>query len=686
MLHMPTRSAARAFMIAGVVAVALLLTSASAAGAATAPTSVTPDHVTSGGTVSMTGGGFKPTTTVDAVLDLASVATGTADADGNVTISFTATSFEGIHRVRLIGIDTAEKAHVLSGVVSILSSASANATAGLPQTGADSRTLAGLGVLVIAGGAVLVWRGNKRPHTLRPASRAGGLRPASRAGGLAAVAAIGAMVVAGLATGPKVAHAQATGTGTIVGKVQRGTTPLEKICVHVSSGQTWGGADLTDANGDYSIGSLPAGNWVVGFADCTGVPTHITEYANNKFFYGTADQQAVSDGVTTTVNADLGQGAVIIGRVTDATSGAGIKDACARMGTTAEDTGCLAFSVTTGAYATLQIPGGDYIVGFSPNDATHAVKYYKDKNDPATATKVVAPAGLYKLEIDQALPAAAKISGVVIDDASNAAPSNKCIRIEDFSSDAPTMVSAFPGTDGSFTLTGLPAGTHKVKFSECGNPQGGYVQQFFDSKATVAAADPVPLAAGENRNGVNARMSTTGIPPSGSPTTVPPTTAPPATTTPTTAPAGGTTTTTAAVPAANGPATASTSTPAVGGSMSLSGGGFRPGSTVNGFIYSTPTHVASGTASATGKVTLTFRLPASITPGAHTAELHGIDLAGQPRVLSTPITVRSQLPATGAGRCAPGLGRRHLRVRCPPGDRGAEAPRPRTVRPPVLAT
>ena len=62
---------------------------------------------------------------------------------------------------------------------------------------------------------------------------------------------------------------------------------------------------------------------------------------------------------------------------------------------------------------------------------------------------------------------------------------------------------------GDYTITGLPAGTYKVRFWGCQYRNGGqYLDQYFDGKSTGGAGAPVTLAGGEARTGVDAVMQT----------------------------------------------------------------------------------------------------------------------------------------------------------------------------------
>lgn len=151
-----------------------------------------------------------------------------------------------------------------------------------------------------------------------------------------------------------------------------------------------------------------------------------------------------------------------------------------------------------------------------------------------------------------------------------------------------------------------------------------------------------------------------------SPTTTTPTTTVPSTTTPpTTAPS--TTSSPTGTPPTGQPKTSNgdSSTGATfgddsssivgsrsvnqGGTVTVSGWGFTPGSSVEVWIHSSPTLLTTVTAGADGKVSATVTVPKDAQVGAHTMKLVGRDTDGQPLTLSLALDVTpvGQLAFTG---------------------------------------
>ncbi|MFA9272204.1 MAG: carboxypeptidase regulatory-like domain-containing protein, partial [Baekduiaceae bacterium] len=59
-------------------------------------------------------------------------------------------------------------------------------------------------------------------------------------------------------------------------------------------------------------------------------------------------------------------------------------------------------------------------------------------------------------------------------------------------------------TAGEYAFTSVVPGTYKVRFQDCAS--GDYLTQYWDDKPDVATADPITIAAGEARDGINARL------------------------------------------------------------------------------------------------------------------------------------------------------------------------------------
>jgi hypothetical protein len=96
----------------------------------------------------------------------------------------------------------------------------------------------------------------------------------------------------------------------------------------------------------------------------------------------------------------------------------------------------------------------------------------------------------------------------------------------------------------------------------------------------------------------------------------------------------------------------STTTARPGAPVSISGGGFAPGATIQITIASTPTLLSTVNADGSGSFQTTVVLPSSLEPGIHTLSATGANPAGGTLVLSSQITVGSGLAFTGSNSLA----------------------------------
>ncbi|TQN38096.1 hypothetical protein FHU33_4781 [Blastococcus colisei] len=124
----------------------------------------------------------------------------------------------------------------------------------------------------------------------------------------------------------------------------------------------------------------------------------------------------------------------------------------------------------------------------------------------------------------------------------------------------------------------------------------------------------------------------------------------------------------ATVPASNGPMTpaaGSSGKVEAGKTMTVTGTGYAPGSTVTLLIYSEPQVLTTVVADSSGNFTATVTVPAGLAPGEHTLVASGYDTNGDQRFTTLAVTVSAagtatvtgpKLAATGADVTLPAIG------------------------------
>ena len=120
----------------------------------------------------------------------------------------------------------------------------------------------------------------------------------------------------------------------------------------------------------------------------------------------------------------------------------------------------------------------------------------------------------------------------------------------------------------------------------------------------------------------------------------------------------------AAVPTKNGDLTlpaGANSTVAPGKTMTISGSGYAPNSTITLAIYSTPQVLTTVVTDASGNFTATVTVPAGLEAGSHTLVASGVDSSGNVRYVNLAVTVSSSgaqdatLAYTGADIALPSI-------------------------------
>jgi hypothetical protein len=118
----------------------------------------------------------------------------------------------------------------------------------------------------------------------------------------------------------------------------------------------------------------------------------------------------------------------------------------------------------------------------------------------------------------------------------------------------------------------------------------------------------------------------------------------------------------ATVPTKNGDLTlpaGAKSTVAPGKTITVSGSGYAPNTTITLAIYSTPQVLTTTVTDASGNFTATVTVPAGLAAGNHTLVASGVDSSGNPRYVNLAVTVSSSgkamLAYTGADVALPSI-------------------------------
>jgi len=259
----------------------------------------------------------------------------------------------------------------------------------------------------------------------------------------------------------------------------------------------------------------------ISFTDTAVSPG--TQYSYALFAHNAAFAFATAGTVTTST---LGVPPSISGTVTDAAPGHhGLANV--RVSVSSASTGA-SQSVTTvgdGSYTVTGMPAGtDYQVCFYPAGATggssDALGYldqcYDNQPMSGTPTAVTVTVGETRTAVDAALAMAGAITGTV----SDAGGTHHGLANASVSVSSPSNGNYYgyarTAADGSYTVSGMPAGTdYQVCFFATGATGGstdalGYLDQCYDNQPTTGTPTPVAVVLGAPRVGVNAALAVAG--------------------------------------------------------------------------------------------------------------------------------------------------------------------------------
>ena len=239
--------------------------------------------------------------------------------------------------------------------------------------------------------------------------------------------------------------------------------PLGNICAdaNVQSGNNynWIGGAVTAPDGTYTIGLLPATDVRIHFRDCSS-SNYLDQWYDGQTGPDSSQPIVLSTGADRPgVNAQLAQGVVVAGRVTDA-QGNPISGINVNVNPTENGSSAWGQTGSDGRYTTSALPAGTYRVQFqdSSSNAKWASQYWNGKQtrNVATVLTIATGSGPVRSGVNATLTAGASISGTVT--APNGAPAaDMCATAIVDTPDGPDwLASTNTASDGRYTLTGLP--------------------------------------------------------------------------------------------------------------------------------------------------------------------------------------------------------------------------------------
>ncbi len=275
------------------------------------------------------------------------------------------------------------------------------------------------------------------------------------------------------------------------------------------------GTVITGSHGTFQISGLAAGRYQVAFSQCFGPRGYIEQWYRGKASQLAATDVTVRAGRTTSgIDGRLSRGGTISGRVVNG-SGKPLTNICILATNQSTSAAVGAVPGKGGTYTLPGLASGRYTVQFTPCGTQNLVTV-------VTTARVTSPH--VTKGVNATMRPGGSIAGVVTAGSSGPALSNACVEAYSKNSAEPAGFG-FTGIDGSYSVTGLAAGSYQVYFGDpqCELASPGLAPQWFGNQATQAASTPVSVTVGATTGSVEAALqpdgAITGTVSAGSPAT-----------------------------------------------------------------------------------------------------------------------------------------------------------------------
>lgn len=311
-------------------------------------------------------------------------------------------------------------------------------------------------------------------------------------------------VVLGASTAAQRIDAELQAGGQVAGTVTDAVTnaPLEEVEIDVFDAEgNYESFGVTDEDGHYVVSGLSAGDHLVGFISGGN---YVVEYYDEHRSLEDADPVAVTAGaITGNIDASLARGGQIKGTVTDPNSHEGVPDIAVSAYDAAGNYASSGFTDEDGHYVIRGLGSGTYTVEFASHSGGHSqTVYYDDKQAFEDANPVSVTEGSDVAGIDAEMDAGGQIRGRITD-ATTGDPIEQA-QVTVFSTDGYYVASAWSDADGDYRIHGLDTDQYKLQFSA---GSGTYRAEFYNDKASLAAADPVSVQTDQTTAGIDAGLS-----------------------------------------------------------------------------------------------------------------------------------------------------------------------------------
>jgi hypothetical protein len=322
--------------------------------------------------------------------------------------------------------------------------------------------------------------------------------------------------------------------GAISGRIVDDATgsPIADLCVQAFSAQGQAvGFAISDADGAYRIGGLPAGQTAVDFEGCLGDTRYGPEWWDDVAVAGPflfSNRDPLKDGAdlvdvalaeeTSGIDAGLSpQG--VAGTVTDAATGDPIAGACVTVwtpvlpeGDVEVQEGIVTTTDSDGTWRVRAVPIGDFYVEFNGCDNPYLTQWFDGKEDFSVADPVTVTRNTMTSGVDAQLERGGVVAGAVTDVDSGQPLGDICVEAWRTGESEPQGSAGFDVTTdaGTYEIQGLGSHDYAMQFYDCGDRANPYAEEWYDDRADYFTATPVPATAGARVDGIDAALEIGG--------------------------------------------------------------------------------------------------------------------------------------------------------------------------------
>ena len=266
--------------------------------------------------------------------------------------------------------------------------------------------------------------------------------------------------------------------GRITGNVKNvATANVAGVKVSAINAALTSVSSTTDAAGNFSIAGLPTGSYTLYF---DGSPVNlVSEWWNNQLAGGSANFFDVTAGATVSGrNAVLAAGARISGRVTGGSPAVNVFGATvAAIGTPPNRTTAITQTGADGSYLIQGLPAGSYTLYFASRETDNYLpEYWDGQSSRTSATFFTVEATATVIGRDASLVNGSTISGVLQNSRGEPLLSGGVAVVYSATGTEASYANLVKrvkvGSDGRYTITGLPIGSYRVGFTDSVFPPG----------------------------------------------------------------------------------------------------------------------------------------------------------------------------------------------------------------------